>query len=168
MRRPITASAGVSSERGVHVLDADGVCRNRAHLTILLRGSLRQSISGRAFDINAEVAATLDFAECAMNARVISAQGAAGLVGVAIGSVDESGTAFIRWVAVAPSVRQCGIGGQLVDVFETASCARRVRGWVNHDDPVALGFWLRRGWQPLGAPPHLVMMGRELLPRPGA
>lgn len=52
----------------------------------------------------------------------------------------------IRWLVVRTGSRRLGVATALVDTLEAMPGVRRVTGTVDQQDPIAHGFWTKRGW----------------------
>lgn len=135
----------------------------RPQMEPLLRGALSASISAQEYDVEQQVASTLKLAERDPTYVTIVAEADSLVLGLIIGYVDsDASSAFVRWIAVGLDVRRQRIGSQLVAAFEDTTGMALVKGYVNLEDPVAVGFWEARGWRRLHPPPRRVLMGRPL------
>jgi len=114
-------------------------------------------------DVETEVEQAIDLLARHPGGAAIVARDKAEIVGVLIGYVNRFGVGFVRWVAVALTHRQLGIGNRLVAAFEQQEDVQRLEGMVNTDDHVALGFWRSQGWVVRGDPARTVLlMGSEV------
>jgi ribosomal protein S18 acetylase RimI-like enzyme len=139
------------------------VAAYRPGLEALLRVALSASKSGQAFDVEREVTMTLDMAERHPHYVTVVAGSGERVVGVVVASIEpDTDSAFILWIATTPDVQRQGIGNRLIDHLQDSTRVSRVTGYVNLDDPVAVGFWTARGWRRVHPPPQRVLMGRGL------
>lgn len=135
----------------------------RPQLESLMGAALSTSISAQRYDIEREIAATLNMAERSTNYVTVIAENAKRVLAFIVGSIEpDTDSAFILWIVVSPDAQRQGIGKRVVDRFTHDTCANMLKGYVNLDDPVAVAFWQRRGWRPLHPPRRRVLMGVQI------
>lgn len=138
--------------------------QRRSDLEHLLRKTLCQSISGVACNIEREIASTIETAVRHPRTGTLIALDGNDVVGALFVEFESARSAFVRWLVVDPEHQRRGIGNRLLDDLELHHSVGAISGFVNLDDPAAVGFWEQRGWSRLHPPPRRVRMGRGLAP----
>lgn len=129
----------------------------------LLREALSASQSAKRYDLEREVASTLNMAERHPDYVTVVATSGKRILGMVVASIQsDTNCAFVLWIAVAADVQRQGIGNRLIDHLQDTTRVNMVTGYVNLEDPVAAGFWNSRGWRRVHPPPQRVLMGTRL------
>ncbi len=109
---------------------------------------LREALQERG-ELVPELSMTLDLAASESGLAYVGLEGTRP-VGVLVAAAEpHTSSAFVRWLVVDPARRGRGVGTALVDALVATPGIDRLRGMVDHEDPVALAFWTSLGWSTL-------------------
>ncbi len=151
----------------IRSLPPDEIAARTDALRELLQQALTGTVTALAIpDLDPEITMTIGNAHRLPNHLTFAAENNDRLRGVLFGHIRGQ-VGFIRWVAVNPDSRRQGIASALVDRFEAHTDVKRVEGIVHLDDPEALGFWTKQGWQAQEPPRMRMLMGSQVTRRAG-